>query len=623
MRMPPRAGRTAGESLARYPPIEDYAYISDCHSGALVSRGASIDWCCMPRIDQPSMFGRILDWENGGFCAVEPAAAGYSSSRRYIEDSMVLETTFTAGGGEARVVDCFTMRPGGRKEPYRQLLRVVEGVRGKVDLRLVVKPRFDYGEVKPWVHRRAANAAAALGGSHGLLISAGCELEPGADHDLLADLTVRAEERVRLSIQWFPPATFDGGLPEPPAAEILDARLQETLDWWRQWAERARLDGPDAPRIRRSAVVLRALVNAPTGAIAAAPTTSLPEKLGGSRNWDYRFSWIRDSAFSVRTLADIGLDREADGFRRFIQRSAAGSARDLQIMYGLGGERRLTEMELPHLEGYRRSSPVRIGNAAAKQLQLDAYGQLVDLSWRWQERGRSPDDEYWRFLVDLVETACDRWREPDHGLWEIRGRPRHFVHSKVMCWVAADRGVALAERCLRTAPVQRWRKVAAEIREAVEAKGVDGRRGTFTQSFGSRNLDAALLLLPAVGFVEWHDPRMVATVDAIAAELTDHGLVRRYRADKASDGLPGTDGAFLACTFWLAEALARLGRQDAAREVFDQAAGTANDLGLFAEEYDARRRLMLGNFPQGLSHLSHIAAAVALAETAKSATHAT
>ncbi|MEP7105465.1 MAG: glycoside hydrolase family 15 protein [Chloroflexota bacterium] len=622
--MPPRHVQSVHESLVAYPPIEDYAYISDCHSGALVSRAASIDWCCMPRIDHSSMFGRLLDWRKGGYCLVEPVGEGYTSSRCYRGDSMVLETTFTAGGGEARILDCFTMRRGGRKAPYRQLLRVVEGVRGKVDFHLLVKPRFDYGEVRPWIHRRGVTVSAAIGGSHGLLISADCGLEHGVDHDLLAEFTVRAEERVRLSIEWYAPEQLNGdNLVEPPSAEENDNRLRETLEWWQKWAAGAKLDGPDAPSVRRSALVLRALVNAPTGAIAAAPTTSLPETLGGSRNWDYRFSWIRDSAFSVRSLADVGCDREADGFRRFIQRSAAGSAHDLQILYGLGGERRLTEIELPHLEGYRESAPVRVGNAASTQLQLDAYGELVQLSWRWHRRGQSPDDDYWRFLVDLVETACERWSEPDQGLWEIRGRPRHFVHSKVMCWVAADRGVALAEECLRKAPVQRWRKVAREIRDAIEEKGVDPKRGTFTQAFGSRNLDAALLLIPASGFVDCHDPRMVATVDAIQNELVDDGLVLRYRTDKTDDGLPGSEGSFLPCTFWLAECLAKLGRLEAAREVFDRAAGTCNDLGLFSEEYDARAGVMLGNFPQGLTHLSHIAAAVALAEIQKSATHTT
>ncbi len=619
--MPRRQGKALEESPARYPPIADYAYISDCHSGALVSRAASIDWCCMPRVDQPSLFGRLLDWERGGYCLVEPVGGRYHASRCYLDDTMVLETTFTAGGGEAKVIDCFTMRKGGRKAPYRQLLRVVEGVRGKVDFRFLLQPRFDYGEVRPWIRRRGLNVSAAIGGSHGLLVSTDSSLNSGDHHDLVSEFTVRAEERVRLSMEYFAPELLEAEDLQPPSPEEIDERLEETLQWWRRWAARAHLEGPDAPSVKRSALVLRALVNAPTGAIAAAPTTSLPERIGGIRNWDYRFSWIRDSAFSVRSLTDIGCDREADGFRRFIQRSAAGSAHDLQIMYGLGGERRLTELELPTLEGYRRSRPVRIGNAASNQLQLDAYGELVQLSWHWHVRGQSPDDDYWRFLVELVEAACERWREPDHGLWEVRGQPRHFVYSKVMCWLAVDRGIQLASECLRKAPLTRWRRVAAEIKATIEKRGFDRRRGVFVQFFGGRHLDAALLLLPAAGFVDWQDPRMVATVDAIREELLVDGLLRRYQSRTTHDGLPGQEGVFLPASFWLAEALAQQGRLEDAREVFDRAASTCNDLGLFAEEYNPGAGIMLGNFPQGLTHLSHMAAAVALSQIQRSATH--
>ncbi|HEX6350028.1 MAG TPA: glycoside hydrolase family 15 protein, partial [Candidatus Dormibacteraeota bacterium] len=590
--------------------------------GALVSRAASIDWCCMPRVDQPSIFGRLLDWERGGYCLVEPVGDRYHASRCYLDDTMVLETTFTAGGGEAKVIDCFTMRKGGRKAPYRQLLRVVEGVRGKVDFRFTLQPRFDYGEVRPWIRRRGLNVSAAIGGSHGLLVSTDCGLDSGDHHDLVSEFTVRAEERVRLSIEYFAPELLDAEDLQPPGAQEIDERLEETLGWWRRWAASAHLEGPDAPSVKRSALVLRALVNAPTGAIAAAPTTSLPERIGGIRNWDYRFSWIRDSAFSVRSLTDIGCDREADGFRRFIQRSAAGSAHDLQIMYGLGGERRLTELEMKALEGYRRSRPVRIGNGASNQLQLDAYGELVQLSWRWHQRGQSPDDDYWRFLTELVEAACERWHEPDHGLWEVRGQPRHFVYSKVMCWLAVDRGIQLAVECLRKAPLTRWRRVAAEIRSTIEKRGFDRRRGIFVQSFGGRHLDAALLLLPTAGFIDWQDPRMVATVDAIQEELMVDGLLRRYQPRSTHDGLPGQEGVFLPASFWLAEALAQQGRLEEAREVFDRAASTCNDLGLFAEEYNPGAGLMLGNFPQGLTHLSHMAAAVALSQIQKSATHA-
>jgi GH15 family glucan-1,4-alpha-glucosidase len=598
---------------SRYPPISDYALISDCHSMALVSRHASIDWCCMPRVDSPSCFGRLIDWDKGGFCQITPLEDAHSF-RAYLPETMVLATTFTNGAGEARVLDCFTMRKGGREEPYRQLVRIIEGVRGKIDLHVCVSPCFDYGEVKPWLRRVAVGVYAAIGGSSGLLISGDTDFGMVDSHQLDADVTVRAEERIRITIQHFRPEHLDSGVPTGVSSETLDQRVDETIQWWRDWASKVRLDGPDRPAATRSALVLKALSNAPTGAIAAAATTSLPETPGGSRNWDYRFSWIRDSMLSVRSLADVGADAEADGFRRFIQRSAAGSAKDLQIMYGVGGERRLTEIVLDKLDGYGGSRPVRIGNAASQQLQLDAYGELVLLSWRWHRRGYSPDDDYWRFLLDLVDTAAERWCEPDRGIWEIRGDPQHFVHSKVMCWLALDRGLALAKECMRVAPTKRWKKIAREIKDAVDSNGYDKKRGVFVQAFGSKEMDAALLLLPLSGFVEYEDDRMVRTTDCIREELDDNGLLLRYRTERVDDGLGRQrEGNFLACTFWLAECLARQGRFEDAREIFDRAAGTSNDLGLFSEEYDAGQHQMLGNFPQALTHLSHLAAAVSLA----------
>ena len=402
----------------------------------------------------------------------------------------------------------------------------------------------------------------------------------------------------------------------PPLREPreIDGLLEQTIDWWRQWVERAKIDGPDARGAKRSALVLKGLQNASTGAIAAAATTSLPEWIGAARNWDYRYSWIRDSAFSVRSLADIGLDREADGFRRFIQRSSAGSASDLQIMYGVGGERRLTELALESLEGYRGSRPVRIGNLASNQLQLDAYGELVELCWRWHRRGFSPDDDYWRFLLDLVDVAAERWSEPDRGIWEIRGKPLHFVHSKVMCWMAVDRGVRLSEECMRRAPVRQWRKVAAEIKERIEAEGYDHQRGVFVQAFGRSNMDSALLLLPATGFLAYDDDRMVRTVDEVQKQLLVDGLLLRYQTAETPDGLSGEEGKFIACTFWLAECLARQGRGEEARERFDAATATSNDLGLFSEEFDTSNHEMLGNFPQALTHLAHVSAALAIAD---------
>lgn len=590
-----------------YPPIADYALIGDCHSAALVSTEGSIDWCCLPRFDSGSCFGRVLDWERGGFFSITPVRR-FDATRRYVGDTLVLETTFRSGGGEARLIDCFTMRPGGRDAPHRQVLRVVEGIRGRVDFRVTLIPRFDYGELRPWIRQLGSSVYGALGGNDGLIVSSDCGVVPTGRHDMGARLAVRAGDRYRISLQYTHPEELDGHGRRVPDPAELDHRLEETLAWWRSWSSKGGLSGPAGPAALRSAIVLKALTNAPTGAIAAAPTTSLPEEPGGARNWDYRFSWIRDSCFTVRSLAELGFAAEADGFRRFVERSAAGSAEELQIMYGVGGERRLTELELD-LDGYRGARPVRVGNAAHRQVQLDMYGALLDLAWRWEQRGHSPDDDYWRFLVDLVNTAAVRWEDPDRGIWEVRGAEHHFVHSKVMCWAAVDRGIQLARACARRAPLRRWTKARDAIREAVETKGFDGRRKVFRQAFGTRAVDSALLLLPTFGFLDWDDPRMVRTVDVIGEELSEGGLLVRYRS---RDGLKGHEGVFLSCTFWLVECLARQGRYQEARAAFDRAMETGNDLGLFAEEYDVTTGQMLGNFPQGLTHLSHIAAAVAL-----------
>jgi GH15 family glucan-1,4-alpha-glucosidase len=564
-----------------YPPIGDYALIGDCHSAALVSREGAVEWCCMPRVDAGSMFARLLDRERGGHCSIR-LVAGEPGDRAYADDALVLETTLHGEAGDGVLSDCLTVREGGARDPDNQLLRVVECRRGTIEVEIDIAPRFDYGSVRPWLRRHAPSMHTAVGGDDGLAIW--CD-------------AVRPEE-----IEFEPPRSW--------TPEELDGRLEATLAWWRRWTASGRpLPGPEAAGAQRSAMVLKALQNARTGAIAAAPTTSLPEAAGGSRNWDYRYSWIRDSAYSVRALAELGFESEADGFRRFVQRTSAGSVEDLRVVYGVGGERRLNETELD-LHGWRGSRPVRAGNAASGQIQLDALGELVNLAWRWHRRGHSPDDDLWRFLVELVDSAAERWDEPDAGIWEWRGDPRHFVHSKAMCWAALERGLELAEESMRKAPERRWRAARDAVREAVETEGFDSERGTFVQAFGSAELDAAVLLLPTFGFIAWDDSRMVSTVDAVRAGLdAGDGLLFRYTED---DGLEGKEGAFLACSFWLVECLAHQGRAEEAQAVFDRAVATSNDLGLFGEEYDPEREEILGNFPQGLTHLAHIAAAVEL-----------
>ena len=590
------------------PDIAEYGLIGDCHTAALVSRRGAIDWCCLPRFDDGSAFGRLLI-PDGGTCVIEPDEDRVEPpAREYLDGTLVLASTLQVAGGRARLYDCFAMdREPSRGEDRRTLLRIVEGERGVMPLRLLVRPRFDYGEVEPWLRHHGHNLFSAVGGDDGLLCWSDAGLEPGDDLGLHARTVVRAGERVRLVLEYRRPEQIEDE-PQAPEPAGIDRRFEHTIARWREWSGRAHPDVPDAAGSRRSALVLKGLTYAPTGAMVAAITTSLPETGDGRRTWDYRYAWIRDAVMATRSLARLGYEDEVAAFRRFIERSAAGSADALRVCYGVGGERRMPELELGGSDG---AGPIRIGNSAGAQLQLDVYGHLLDQSWRWFQRGHAPDDDYWRFLVALVDAAADRWHEPDRGIWEWRGEPRHFVHSKAQCWASLDRGLELAEKCVRKAPERRWRKARDEIAQAILQQGYDEARGTFVQAFGHPGLDAAVLRLPAIGFLAYDDPRMVTTVDAIRERLCEDGLLRRYDVD---DELPGREGAFLPCSFWLVDCLARQGRLDDARATFDRATACANDLGLFSEEIDPGSRRMLGNYPQALTHLSHIEAALALAE---------
>jgi len=584
--------------------IGDYAFLSDRRSACLVSRRGSVDWWCVPRIDSGSCFGRLLD-ERGGHMSIAPTAS-YDATRAYAEGSLVLETTMRTRSGEVRVTDLLALSRSGTADGGGHLVRIVEGTSGSMRMRAEIEPRFDYGDVRPWIRRDRGGRFTAIGGDDALAVWSNACLEPSAEHGLVATFTLRSEERVAFSLRYLRAHEIEADRRVAELAEI-ERLARQTDAWWRRWVGQAQPAGREGAL--RSALVLAGLRNGETGAIAAAATTSLPADLsGGGRNWDYRYSWIRDSTLAVRALAELGLEADADAFRRFVQRSAAGHVDDLQIAYGVEGERRLTEIEVG-LRGFGGRGPVRVGNAAARQRQNDVLGELVLLAWRWHRRGHSPDDDTWRFITDLAEAAAARWEEPDSGIWELRADPQHFVHSKVMCWAALDRALALADECLRRAPVRRWTRERDRIARAVDRRGYDSRRGTFRRAFDSTDVDAALLLLPHTGFVDAADDRMVDTVAAIIADLEEGGLLRRY---VAADGLPGREGAFLPCSFWLVECLAGQGRIADAREWFERTVATANDVGLFSEQADPRSGRMLGNFPQALTHLSHVAAAAAI-----------
>ncbi len=594
-----------------YLPIGDYALIGDCHSAALVSCRGAIDWACLARFDDASTFGRLLDAERGGTFALT-AAELTSHARRYLPDTNVLETTLTTPTGVARILDCFTMRTGGSKRPYRQLLRVAEGVRGEVTFDVRVEPRFDYGTLHPWLRELKKGVFTAVGGDDALLLSTDAGLAIAREESALGGrFTIAEGERRRFSLIAYWPHE---DVPRAPTVRELDRRLDQTIAWWRGWVRKGHYGEVSRDAVVRSALVLKLLTCAPTGAIIAAPTTSLPEEVGGSRNWDYRYCWVRDATFTMSALLDTGHDDVARGLRLFLERATAGHAEDIQIMYGCYGERRLPEQELTHLAGYRGSRPVRVGNAAAKQTQLDVYGELVQASHLWRREGKRLDDDEWRFLRSLVDASCDRWREPDRGLWEVRGEPRHFVHSKVMCWVALQRGIEAAEEEKLPCDLQRWKRERDELRSAIEKEGVDPKRDCFVQSFGATELDASLLLLPMVGFVDAREARMRRTTAAIEEDLSRDGLILRYRS-QSKDGVEGEEGTFLMASFWMVEVLAMQGALGKAKKLFQRLLGLSNEVGLYAEEYDPEKKEQLGNFPQAFTHMALVGAAMKLEHT--------
>lgn len=601
-----------------YPPIDDYAFISDCHSTALISRSGAVDWCCMPRMDSDSCFGRLLDWNKGGHWSLAPTHPDARLTRRYLPGTMIMESRYTMPGGEVCVHDFFDAKPvqedGHRLPPVERrhrLFRVIECLAGEVEMQTQICARLDYGQIIPMTKAHGPGVFSAVGSSQGLLVRASFPLQLVEHRDLQARFRLSAGERASMLIAFAVPEAVDQLAKEDFDWSCARICLEQTRRWWEQWTARGHDgDSIDAQTLR-STLVLRGLMYEPTGAIAAAATTSLPESIGAHRNWDYRFSWVRDSVFAVRALYRLGHEDEATRFMRFIQRASAGSARQLQIMYAVDGKRRLTEIELDWLEGYRRSRPVRIGNRAYMQNQLDVYGEVVELAWLWHTSGKSIDREYWDFVASVVDTVCEKWMETDHGIWEFRGPPRHFVHSKVMCWAALEHGLQLAQEYGFQAPLEAWTQALGQIRQAIESRGYDSQRGIFVQDFDSGHLDASLLLIPRTGFVDYTDARMVRTTDAICAALDRKGLLERY---SSPDSLNGREGVFLPCTFWLATCLAKQGQRERAQAYYDRAMACCNDLGLFAEEYDVEKGSMLGNFPQALTHVSQIGARLALTE---------
>jgi alpha,alpha-trehalase len=595
-------------------PIADYALLSDCRSAALVSRAGSIDWLCFPRFDGPSVFGRILD-DDAGHWSIRPAAGTpYETSRRYRAETMVLETTFTTPGGTAVVADALAV---GRNERGHELgagavgalLRSVIAVEGSVDMELEYAPRPEYGLVSP-VLVPIDGGVTARGGADVMTLSSPVPLDAG-EFTARARFSVRPEDAVSFALEH---RTTSEERPRLWTQAEIRERLDDTAEAWRTWsAHHQSYDGPWADLVHSSGRVLYALTYYPTGAIVAAPTTSLPETLGGARNWDYRYAWVRDASFTLQALWVAACPDEADRFFDYLAGTAASQIRqggELQIMFGIGGEHDLTERTLDHLSGWRDSRPVRIGNGAWNQRQLDVYGELLDAAHRLPDQVARLGPASRRFLADLADSAAARWHEPDNGIWEIRGEPRHFLYSKLMCWVALDRAITLADRLDASDRVDRWKATRDEIAAAIMTRGWNDAVGAYTQSFGSDDLDASALMMPIVGFISAHDPRMRATIDAIATRLADErGLIYRYLG---ADGLEGDEGTFLLCTFWLAHAYAMAGHLDRARTAFEAAASFANDVGLLAEEVDADTGELLGNYPQAFSHIGLVNAAWAI-----------
>jgi GH15 family glucan-1,4-alpha-glucosidase len=580
--------------------IEDYALIGDCETGALVDRKGSIDWLCWPDFSSSACFAALLGTRENGYWAIRPAGKGWKATRRYREHTLILETLFESKQGAARLIDFMPVR-----ERNSDVVRMVEGVRGRVDLRMELALRFDYGQTVPWVTAIDDGVRAVAGPS--LVMLHGSQPVHGEGLTTVAEFTLKRGERA-----WFTLTYGDSTKPSPRRIDAEQA-LRETEAFWTEWAGEMRYEGPWADAVQRSLITLKAMTFRPSGGVVAAPTTSLPEQIGGTRNWDYRYCWLRDTTFTLLALVRAGYFEEATAWQDWLLRAVAGSPDQVQIMYGLKGERELIEWEVPWLEGYEQSRPVRVGNAAATQVQLDIYGEMLGTFYLALHRlGRHTDDHF-RMLLLLLGHLEKIWDEPDAGIWEVRGGPRQFTYSKVMAWVAFDRALKIAEKLNVEVPAKKWATLRDRIHEQVCTMGFNRRKNSFVQYYGSHQLDASLLLLPLVGFLPFTDERVQGTIAAIERELMRDGLVMRYPTEKVPDGLPPGEGMFLACSFWMVSCLAAMGRGRDAEKLFERLLKLRNDVGLLAEEYDTRRKRMSGNFPQAFSHIALVNAAFHLA----------
>jgi GH15 family glucan-1,4-alpha-glucosidase len=575
--------------------IEDYGLISDLQTAALVGREGSIDWACFPRFDSGACFAALLGDADHGRWIVAPRGDAWEAGRRYRPLTLILETEWETDSGRVRVIDF--MPPRG-KAP--DIVRIVEGVRGEVEMSSELVIRFDYGSTLPWMRRIDGDDRVAVAGPDALCFRSGID-HRGENMRTIGEFTVREGERVPFTLTWYPSNE------DPPDAISASDALQDTVDYWTDWTGSCAYSGKWQDAVHRSLIVLKALTYAPTGGIVAAATTSLPERIGGERNWDYRFCWLRDATLVLLAFINAGFLDEAHAWRLWLLRAAAGDPAALQIMYGVAGERRLTELTLDWLPGYEGSRPVRAGNAASDQFQLDVYGEVLDAMHQGRVHQLEASEEAWSLQRRLLRFLEHAWKEPDEGIWEVRGGRRHFTHSKVMAWVAFDRGVQAVERFGRSGPVERWREVRDEIHREVLERGFDRELNSFTQSYGSKRLDASLLVIPLVGFLPADDRRVVGTVTAIERDLYRDGFVYRYAHDEEGrdvDGLPPGEGAFLPCTFWLADNFALQGRLEEAEALFERLLATRSDLGLLAEEWDPANRRQLGNFPQAFTHVA-------------------